>query len=280
MRFILLNITFFFLSIHCYSQIYGVIKEVKKGKPIKHALVYNTNKTAGTYTNENGEFEIDINSNDTIIVKHVSFKKKIIVPKNDTIIVLLEYNKIKLKEVTVEADRKRKKLRSKVVSGIFNSSNVSHKIALKVIENELKLDGVRIFISKKGIPSSPFRLMLLNELTDSLNIFKGHIYEVENHKGGNWVEIFFNSSVKLNRPIFLAVENIYKSNNKYYSKFLKEYCNGIVIGVAKAKGYSEEFWINFNEAGWWKPKKNLVDMKIMLEPIWENKSSLTLYKPH
>lgn len=60
------------ISQECTGVIYGFDGSVAKG-----ALVYNKSNKLYTYSNSFGHFTINANSTDTIIVRHISFKRSV-----------------------------------------------------------------------------------------------------------------------------------------------------------------------------------------------------------
>lgn len=83
-----LTIAFLFcFTLISYSQkevyeFFGKILEFQK--PIEGVHIYNLNKLTGTTTNKNGDFNIIVSINDTLLVSHVKYKnKRITISKED-----------------------------------------------------------------------------------------------------------------------------------------------------------------------------------------------------
>ena len=94
-----------FFSNTIYSQKIQIVDE--KNKPIYNVAIFNKNLSLSVFTNLSGETDISIfKENDSIIVQHPSFNKKIIIKDNNIERVLvLESKIIEINEVIISASK-------------------------------------------------------------------------------------------------------------------------------------------------------------------------------
>lgn len=258
----------FLCEINAFSQrqINGYVKDFENCEPIKYALVINSDRSRGTYTDEKGYFKIKIKDIDTLKVKHIAYnEKRLIISQNEeSVLILMKKNIIELEEVTILVKNKKKKIKS--VSSLLNCLGYESVYALEILpKGEKKLLGASIFIGKEGNPEAPFRLMILENLSNNYEIFNDHVYEIKAQRRKSWLDIFFKVSELIEDTIYIAIERIYKPDYNYDGD-----CNGISLGLSKIVDPNQRIFEKF-------PKNwILVDFhnfskgyNLMLEPIWE-----------
>lgn len=153
----------------------GIIKAKDDGKPIAYVSIVHADKPSGTYSNENGEFEIKISSNESLVFSSIGFKQikltysEILAMGN---VILLEGDIVELENVTVTA--KRIKERNWVENfGFHNSKKKSRLVA--------KTPGFQIATLIENTNKKPGYVehILLNVVSTGKSKIRLHLYSTE-----------------------------------------------------------------------------------------------------
>lgn len=177
------------------------------------------NKTHGTYTNENGFFEVNKNSKDTLILSHISFNNYVVKASEIKDTIILSQNAILLKEVKISKN-------NQIIKYIdFPRSNTSFRSWPVSSKSEL----VTLIVPSKEnlnsiIKKLNFSFVKKKEVNSNLSIqtaIRINIYNMDknnsiNEKIYSSYAIFINPSKKEKIEINLENEFIEFSENGLY----------------------------------------------------------------
>lgn len=231
----LFTISFLLISTFGFSQFKAVIINSETKKKVPYVNIWVENENIGATSNEEGEFELKIDSSKIILFSAIGFETKRI--NSDSIKNTLELKPLvtQLGEVVIVSERKSQELKI----GKFKKSKINHYFGARTMPWIL----ARFFEYKEEYSNTPF-LKTIGVLTDS-DIkdakFIIRIYDVgengepdkylygENifgiaQKGKNITEIDV-SNLNIAFPeegLFIAVEMLILESNKYEYKYTME----------------------------------------------------------
>ena len=226
MRLFLLFLSF---SVSVSAQIKGVVKDSLTGKPIPYVNIWVANENIGTTSEENGQFILNINpKNQMLLFSSIGFetiKKQI----SDCQKVILKPIIIKLDEVVISKPKNTKLIE------IGNSKKrfylpepqvvpwiLARKFQIDVNNNELKYVKEIIFFTKSDVDNGIFRARIFEVKKDSMpgaDLISEEI--IISTKKGEHKTIVDISKYKLQIPkegIVVAFESLLLDQNKYYDE--------------------------------------------------------------
>jgi len=268
MKEIVLTITAFMLNWNAMGQVSrGIVLASENKEGIKYALVYKSDKSSGTYTDENGYFELGTKPFDTLIVQHVSFVTKKIIVSNteENIQVILNERLIDLKEIVVTSKTRKEKIKEKYAVIECDDFSTSYALEIPSVTDKF-LVGVSIYLSKSGISTAPFRVLLTKTLETDINVFQENAFEVSASKGQSWVDVIFNNRIN-NEKLYIVIERIV--HPKFAYKEFKHNCNGIALGFSDVFDSTQVIQANSNNTGWYDLKRTRNGYNLMIKPIYK-----------
>ncbi|PNW25766.1 carboxypeptidase-like regulatory domain-containing protein [Formosa algae] len=259
----LLAITIFLISNLCFSQIKSKIINSETKEKIPYVNIWVENENIGTTSNENGEFELEVDNSKVILFSAIGFETKKI--SSDSIKNILE-----LKPITTELEEvviKSKKLTKKLKIGKFKKSKISHYfgcgmtpwISARFFKYDKKYDQISFLqkirlLTESDIENAKFNIRLygVNEKGEP----DGYIYD-ENiigiaKKGKKITEVNV-SNLNITFPkegFFIAIEWLIIESNKFehnyniqgYEKTIAGFSYEPAIGTVPAET-DENSWI-------------------------------------
>ncbi|MDX5347264.1 MAG: carboxypeptidase-like regulatory domain-containing protein, partial [Hymenobacteraceae bacterium] len=251
-------------------------------KPVEFAIIEIPSKKAGTTSGINGKFKLYLKESaakDTAVIKALGYETmyfKIGDATNLPVEISLKPVVYGLAEVTIlPVSTKRVKVGSQkkkaAGSGIF--SNPGDFIALYVSNPDNTsgiIEKVGFYITKKGIPTAPFRVRIFN--ADGPNNSPGSDLLQESiilvaEKGNQWVDIDllkYNISYPTN-GFYLAFENIRTTEAYFYKEKNNVKGYGAVVGLTKE--FNETLgWVDNLGDGW--NKNSFVVGNIHVNPMF------------
>jgi len=142
------------LCLNLFSQrtLTGVVVNSETGSPIEGVYVYTANKEFSASTNENGYFNLhNYSGNDSLFFTHISFQKIAILPKGNSVKIMLPPSSIHLSDAVVTGTKSQISFENTPLSiSVINSIEIeeSGASAILPIISE-KVPGV--FVSERGI---------------------------------------------------------------------------------------------------------------------------------
>ena len=270
-----LLITFFLISNICFGQLKSVIIDSETKGKIPYVNIWVENENIGTTSNENGEFELEIDGNKIVLFSAIGFETKKI--SSDSI-----KNTVKLKPLVTELEEiviSSKKLTQELTIGEFKKSKINNYFGCGIkpwitaryfeykddYEKTSFLKTIRI-LTKSDVKNSKFNIRLygVSENGEPENyIYNQNIIGIAK-KGKKTTEIDV-SKLNIEFPesgFFIAIEWLIIEENKYKFKYTMEgsrkKSEGISyepdIGTIPAET-DENSWI-FNQGKWRKVWKN------------------------
>lgn len=82
----------------------GQVIEAISNKPIETASIQVKNGTKNTTTNRDGSFELKLNSNDILVINHLSYNTKEVVVDSENIVIALDVKLIFLDDIIIQSD--------------------------------------------------------------------------------------------------------------------------------------------------------------------------------
>ena len=271
----LLVITILLISNYCFSQLKSVIIDNETKEKIPYVNIWVENKNIGTTSNENGEFELEIDGTKIILFSALGFETRKI--SSDSIKSTLELKPLitELKEVVIKSKKQNKKL----VIGKFKKSKINHYFAcgttpwisaryFKYQENYDKtpfLNKIRV-LTNSDVDNSKFNIRFYSVSENgepNEYIFDENIIGIA-RKGKKTTEVDI-SDLNIEFPkegFFIAIEWLIIESNKHeYSYTMTgsgKKLTGIsyepAIGTVPAET-DENSWI-FTQGKWRKTHKN------------------------
>ena len=231
----LLTITFLLLSTFGFSQFKAVIINSETKKKVPYVNIWVENENIGATSNEEGEFELKIDSSKIILFSAIGFETKRI--NSDSIKNTLELKPLvtQLGEVVIVSERQSQEL----IIGKFKKSKINHYFGARTMPWIL----ARFFEYKEEYSNTPF-LKTIGVLTDSdikdakfiirlysvgengepdKYIYDKNIFGIAK-KGKNITEIDV-SDLNIAFPeegLFIAIEMLIIESNKYEYKYIIE----------------------------------------------------------
>ena len=121
----LLAITVLLISNFCFGQLKSVIIDSETKGKIPYVNIWVENENIGTTSNENGEFELEIDGTKIILFSAIGFETRKISSDSIKNIVELKPLITELNEVVLKSKKQNKKL----VIGKFKKSKINHYFA-------------------------------------------------------------------------------------------------------------------------------------------------------
>ena len=272
----LLAITILLISNICFGQLKSVIIDSETKEKIPYVNIWVENEKIGTTSNENGEFELEIDNPKIILFSAIGFETKKI--SSDLIKKTLE-----LKPITTELDGviiNSKKSTQELIIGEFKKPKINHYFGCGLkpwiiarffkyndkYSNTPFLKKIRI-LTNSDVKDSKFniRLYSVNENGEPENyIYDQNIVGIAK-KGKKTTEIDI-SALNIEFPdngFFIAIEWLIIENNKYEYKYTiegsRKKLEGIsyepAIGTVPAET-DKNSW-RYNQGKWRKVRKNV-----------------------
>jgi hypothetical protein len=272
----LLAITILLISNICFGQLKSVIIDSETKEKIPYVNIWVENEKIGTTSNENGEFELEIDNTKIILFSAIGFETKKI--SSDLIKKTLE-----LKPITTELDGviiNSKKSTQELIIGEFKKPKINHYFGCGIkpwiiarffkyndkYSNTPFLKKIRI-LTNSDVKDSKFniRLYSVNENGEPENyIYDQNIVGIAK-KGKKTTEIDI-SALNIEFPdngFFIAIEWLIIENNKYEYKYTiegsRKKLEGIsyepAIGTVPAET-DKNSW-RYNQGKWRKVWKNV-----------------------
>lgn len=272
----LLTTTILLISNICFSQLKSVIIDSETKEKIPYVNIWVENENIGTTSNENGEFELKIDSSKIILFSAIGFETKKI--SSDSIKNILE-----LKPLVTELDEiiiNSKKLSQELTVGKFKKSKINHYfgcgikpwITARYFKYKDKYDKTPYLkkislLTKSDVKNSKFniRLYSVNEKGEPENyIYDQNIIGIAK-KGKKTTEIDI-SKLNIEFPesgFFIAIEWLIIEENKHEYKYTMEGSRKKLEGISYEPAIGtipaetdENSWI-FNQGKWRKVWKNV-----------------------
>lgn len=231
----LLAIALVFISNFSFCQLKSVVIDYESKEKIPFVNIWVENENIGTTSNENGEFELEINSPKVIVLSAIGFETKKI--SSDLIEKKIELKPLitVLDEVVISSKKKTKEL----IIGEFKKSKINHYFGCGIkpwitarffeYKDEYKktsfLRSIRL-LTKSEIKSSKFNIRLydINENGEPENyIYDKNIIGIA-RKGKKITEIDI-SGLNIEFPkngFFIAIEWLIIEENKHEYKYTME----------------------------------------------------------
>lgn len=146
----------FLMVLQAYSQseeitvISGIVAD-SDSVPVPDMAIINTHTLNTVRTNENGFFQAQISGNDSLLIYHISFKRRFITKKDNGKLILLEPEINEIKQVNVTADHgKESENLEKTVNDIKRLARIN-----KPSKEEMKSE-VTTFVEQNGSHNKGF----------------------------------------------------------------------------------------------------------------------------
>lgn len=247
-------ILFFLFTNHLTTnaQISGKISNSTSKEAIEFVTVHKLKSTIGTFTDENGHFEINATIGDTLVISHIGYQKdSITIRSSKKLNILLAQKEEHIEEVSVTA--KVGKQKGKKSSRICNCTGFSNKIGQWInLENDsnFKLKGIQLFIDE-GFKKAPILISFQNGQTEKDGLAIPYSFVTSSESYRSWVNIDFGQEFHFSKPIFLVVQQISSPQFEFHRKNNQRECYGVCLGLTKRKGKnSKSFFVNNNEKDW------------------------------
>lgn len=133
-HFIYLLIVFLltFSSQLAMAQVKGKIIDGETGEAVPYASIWVRGTNNGTYSNEEGYFQLNFDENDTLQVQHLGYKKQLLTltKQKASPLIALQKQTNQLNEVMVEAERGKTRTNKEKTGSFFSKKNVyvSYKV--------------------------------------------------------------------------------------------------------------------------------------------------------
>jgi hypothetical protein len=229
-------ILFILLSFNLYSQKIIVVDSVNK-KPLSFATIQ-FNKGSGTYTDENGYFELNRKISDTLKLSQMSYADLVLITSEITDTIFMSPNAIIIKEIIVTNGKQVTKHidipKKKASFGSFPLFSKSEIISLVMPSSEnsnLKIQKINFNFSKS----------IYNQQNDNIRTaFRVNIYDVKNKK--------------IKDKIFSSETYIINTNQKdkieidLTNELISFLPNGIFIGIEAIGDINKDGSIKNNES--------------------------------
>lgn len=203
-RFLILVLSIIPFICYCQVSIRGVIKSKSSNEPIPYVNITKENRQEGTYSNEQGAFQISLKPDETLLFSAIGYKKVTLTYtdlKKLDFQVLLEDDIMELESVTIISQKG--KIRSSVETIGYHNSNKKTRLVTKtpgfqistLIENPRKTEGYLEAILINIVSSGKSRLRIRIYSRDLKNGIgheltkKNLIYDVGRSKGLFTVDI-------------------------------------------------------------------------------------------
>lgn len=252
------------------AQVSGTIKN-SKGDPLPFASIYVKGTTMGTFSNESGEYKLNLNAGShSIIYKYVGYaSKEIQIKYNSQKIqkdVILENDDVILKAVIIKADtedpaytiiRNAMKLRNKFKNKPINfKSNIYQKFKLELLAVPTKIFGYEFASTKEE--KDEIKDML--DTNKNVLIVTETISELFRGEGNQWKETITSSKISGDSKGY--------SNMSYLFTDINFYNNYITIGrqLISPIAYNAMFFYKYKLLGTFIDDKGNLINKIQVIP--------------
>jgi hypothetical protein len=271
----LLALTLLLISNFGYSQIKSIVVDSETKEKLPFVNIWIQNENNGTTSNQNGEFELEIDSQKLILFSAIGYETREI--KSDSIKTFVE-----LKPTVTELDEvvlKTKKQSEKQVIGKFKKSKINHYFGT----GTKPWITARYFDFNKDYTKTPFlnkiRVLTNSDIKDSKFIVRlysvGKDGQPENYiydenifgiakKGKKITEIDI-ADLNIEFPengFFIAIEWLIIDENKHEYSFTMTESNKKLTGISYEPAFGtvpaetdKNSWI-FQKGKWWKMFKN------------------------
>ena len=246
--FLVLN---FFLNGFLGAQENGFIEDCVNGTPVSYALITWDGNRKGVYSNEEGEYPVDnIKIGDTLRVQHLSYKNKITTitqPDDYRIALIPDSNYLEMITVTTSKAKTKYVRRKFKKKGIYSggSKDFNRMIGRKWIppvSGEVQVSEVKVYISNRGVPHTPFRLRILKNTKDTLEdlLLQDHIHHAK--RGNRWTTVSIKEILLVNEPIWVVIEwlNTGESEFQYDFSFRENGEKRSRIGYGQSIGLTDQ----------------------------------------
>ncbi|MFO7743752.1 MAG: hypothetical protein R6V36_00035 [Psychroflexus sp.] len=213
------------LTLRSYSQRNILVVDSLTKAPLRFTNIDFLDSKGGTYSNDNGIFEVP-DSVTRVKISHIGYKSKIINSINDTLFLIQKENELSEILITTKDKFIAGRKKSKYNIG-FNSSSKSIILAKKLIlENDSKIDEVHFdIINNKKIKKS--RLLIFNIDENEMpyeNILNEEVVKQIEVGIKTFTIDLFEFSVYLKKGIYFVALEIFNLNDENGKSGLKIGC--------------------------------------------------------
>jgi hypothetical protein len=230
-KFILFFIILYTININSQNCIKGKTIDKNDKSIVNYVTIAIKGTDKGTFSDEFGNFSININSkNDTLILSSIGYKKLEFYPfGKDSLIIELEKDTLTLNEIIVNNNSKKcKKIKFKNKKSFYNEILYEGTI----IRRKVKLEGKYLCnFSLELLPNyDNAKIILRPYLTDSENnplFINDYSKELTLNKNKvNKIRFEFDENVFIeNKEYYLGIETISLPNNQNYSNNIQIICS-------------------------------------------------------
>ncbi len=228
-RIVFIAIVFVLFIPEINAQLYGKITD-KKGKPLPFAAIYIDGTTKGTYSNEEGEYILNLDKGiNKVVCKYISYKSKEFEIENKgkriKKDIVLSADELLLKEVVIRADaedpayaiiRNAIKARSQFKDKPDNfKAKIYQKFKLELLDAPDKIFGIEIAKSKEDKKE-------LEELLDTNSnvvLVTETVSEFYKAKGDKWKETIISSKISGDKAGYSDMSSLF-TNISFYNNFI------------------------------------------------------------